>query len=272
MKKRIFLLVVILLISAIVPITSFASNENTSSGRSFSRLVDNADLLTNEEESKLLIKLDEISERQKLDIVIVTINSLEDKSATVYADDFFDNYGYGMGNNSDGILFLLSMEKRDWAISTCGYGIAVFTDSGQKFIIDSIKKDLGKDNYNKAFNSYAELCDDFITKAKTDEPYDSGNLPKKSLSPVWILFSLIGGVIIALISTGTMKGKLKTVSMQAAADSYVVQNSMNITNNQDLFLYNIVDKKAKPKEKESSGSSTHTSSSGQEHGGSSGKF
>ena len=272
MKKRIFLLIVILAVVMIVPVTAFADNGDIPKERLLPRLVDDADLLTNEEESKLLIKLDEISERQKLDVAIVTKYSLEGKSATGYADDFFDYYGYGMGSNSDGILILLSMENRDWAISTYGYGKIAFTDSGQEFIINSIKKDLSKDNYNRAFNQYAELCDDFITKAKTDKPYDSGNLPKRSLSPRWILFSLIGGVIIALISTGMMKSSLKTVSMQAVADSYVVQNSMNITDNQDLFLYNIVDRTAKPKEKESSGSSTHTSSSGREHGGSSGKF
>ena len=40
------------------------------------RLVDDADLLTSSEESELLSLLNEISERQKMDIVVVTVDSL----------------------------------------------------------------------------------------------------------------------------------------------------------------------------------------------------
>ncbi len=272
MKKRIFLLIVILVIVSIVPVISFADDGDTPKERLSFRLVDDAGLLTSEEGNKLLVKLDEISERQRLDVAIVTKDSLGGLSPAQLADDIFDDFGYGIGTGFDGILLLVSMEEKNWAISTHGYGKIVFTEAGQKFIVDSFIKDLGKGNYVKAFNRYAELCDDFITQARADKPYDSKNLPKKSLSSMWILFSLAGGAIIALISTGMMKSSLKTVSMQAAADSYVVQNSMNITNNQDLFLYNTVDRTAKPKKEESSGSSTRTSSSGREHGGSSGKF
>ena len=48
-----------------------------------------------------------------------------------------------------------------------------------------------------------------------------------------------------------------------------------LAKSEDQFLYNIVNKTAKPKETSSSsggGSSTHTSSSGRTHGGTGGKF
>ena len=95
------------------------------------RVVDMADLLSDSEESSLLFKLDEISERQQFDVVVVTVGSLDGKTPTAYADDFYDYNGYGFGAEYDGVLLLVSMEERDWRISTCGYGITALTDAGQ---------------------------------------------------------------------------------------------------------------------------------------------
>ena len=84
------------------------------SAASMPRLVDGADLLTDSEEITLLSMLGEISERQMLDVVIVTTNTLEGKSPMAYADDFYDYNGYGFGASYDGVLLLVSMEDRDW--------------------------------------------------------------------------------------------------------------------------------------------------------------
>ena len=53
--------------------------------------MDNAGLLTDSEQSELLDKLDEISERQQVDIVVVTTDSLNGKTPEAYADDLYDN-------------------------------------------------------------------------------------------------------------------------------------------------------------------------------------
>lgn len=67
---------------------AFAANQEP-------RLVDGADLLSDGEETVLLEKLDEISARQRADVVVVTADSLEGKSPMEYADDFYDENGYG---------------------------------------------------------------------------------------------------------------------------------------------------------------------------------
>mgnify|MGYP003283208164 FL=1 len=88
---------------------------------------------------------------------------------------------------------------------------------------------------------------------------------------IWIPISIVIGVLLALIIVGSMKGKLKTVRAQAAANSYLKKDSLNITESSDLFLYHTVTRSEKQKDSDS-GSSTHTSSSGTTHGGGSGKF
>lgn len=283
MKKKItalFMAVVMICISA-APV--FASgeeaNEITSEipvVRQLPRLVDNADLLTDSEESDLLAKLDEISERQQMDVVVVTINSLEGKTATEYADDFYDYNGYGFGDNRDGILLLVAMDDREWGISTCGSGIKTFTDAGQEYIVEQFKPDLSDGNYANAFNTFADLCDDYITQAKTDKPYDSGNMPKGDFPLfMFLAIALTAGAIISFIVVSSMKNQLKSVRAQNNATSYTVPNSMRLTQNSDLFLYHVVTRTERPKYDDNNsdgGSSTHTSSSGTTHGGSSGSF
>ncbi|MGN1133260.1 MAG: TPM domain-containing protein [Oscillospiraceae bacterium] len=268
MKNRIFALLSVLVISITFCLPTFATS-NTHPPR----LVDNADLLSETEESDLLSKLDEISVRQNNDVVILTVNSLEGKTATEYADDFFDYNYYGQGSEQSGILFLVSMSERKWAISTKGYCIPAFTDAGQKYIIDKIKPDLSDGNYNQCFNDFADLCDDFLTQAASGSPYDINNLPRDIFSGMRILFALGIGIIIARVVVTIKKSKLKTVRMQPAAQCYVKQGSMNITNSNDLFLYSRTTRTRRAQNSSrSGGSSTHHSSSGSRHGGSSGSF
>lgn len=239
------------------------------------RVVDMAELLNDSEKTALLSKLDEISERQKLDIVVLTVNTLDGKTPRDYADDFYDYNSYGFGENKDGILLLVSMEDRDWWISTTGYGITALTDAGIEYISEKFLSDLSDGDYAQAFTTYAELCDQFITQAKTGEPYDTGNMPEEPFNVAWnILVAFVIGLVVAVIVTGIMKKQLKTVQLKSEANNYVKANSMIVTENRDLFLYNQVSRRARPKETDNSsgGSSTHTSSSGSSHGGGGGKF
>lgn len=272
MKKKIWMVLFTLVLCLCVSAPAFAEDTAGFTGDK-DRVVDDADLLSDSEETALREKLEEIRVRQKMDIVIVTAKTLNGATPANYADDTYDYDGYGYGNNRDGLLLLISMEDRDWYISTTGYGITAFTDAGIQYIGNKIKEQLSDGDYAAAFNTFAELCDDFITRARTGKPYDSGNMPKEPMKPGWILVAIIAGFVLSFITVGTMKSKLKTVRFQPAANSYMKAGSMNITESRDMFLYNTVTRTAKPKDSDSSGgSSTHTSSSGSSHGGGGGKF
>lgn len=167
------------------------------------------------------------------------------------------------------------MENRKWAISTTGAGIPYFTDYGQEKIMDDVKPYLSDGEYYDAFDTFVTMCDDYINKAITDEPYDVNNQPKTIIPIYYIIFGGVGmGALVGFIVVLIMKSKLKSVRMQPLANSYVKSGSFNVTERSDLYLYRNISKTAKPKDNDSSsgGSSTHTSSSGTSHGGSSGSF
>mgnify|MGYP004477465591 CR=1 FL=1 len=269
MKKKIIALLFALVLCLCTAVPAFAADGFADE---YYRVNDLADLLTDSEKAALLQKLDEISLRQKMDVTVATVNDLDGYStATEYADVVYEYCNFGYGADKDGLLLLISMEDRDWAISTCGYGITAFTDAGIEYIGKQIKSDLSDGNYAAAFDTYANLCDEFITQARSGSPFDRGNLPREPLSMIWIPISIVIGVVLALIIVGSMKGKLKTVRTQAAANSYLKKGSLAITESSDLFLYHTVDRKKREKDNDS-GSGTHTSSSGTTHGGGSGKF
>ena len=271
MKKKVMTLLFSLVLCLCIATPAFAQTDGFAS--EYERVQDLAGLLSDNEEASLVTKLNELSERQKMDIIVLTTDTLNGKTPRDYADDIYDYGNFGYGESRDGALLLISIEDNDWYISTCGYGITVFTDAGIEYIGKQIKGDLSDSNFASAFDKFADLCDEFITQARTGKPYDVRNLPKEPLSLIWIPIAIVVGFVLSLNIEGRMKAKLKTVRFQAAANSYIKDGSLNITESREMFLYNTVTRTAKPKDSDSGGgSSTHTSSSGSSHGGGGGKF
>ena len=274
-----WLLMLLVLCSLAIPFPSKAAQIQDE--RLGPRLADQEELLTTEEQEELLARLDEISERQQCDVVIVTVASIEGKTATEYADDYFDYQGYGYGEKSDGILLLVGMKERVWAISTHGsLGISAFTDAGLDYIKEDVQFQLKLDNYAKAFRTFASLCDQFLTAAHKGKPYDVGNLPIKHASPSILIFLFPIGILIMAWKSRSKKRSLKSVVKKTGAISYKVPNSLHLWVDEDRITGSHVTKRKRHEESRdrggsggsSGGSTTHTSSSGRTHGGTSGTF
>lgn len=258
---------IISVLTLLVVLISFAIVSSASVGAP--RLVDDAGLLTSSESERLLAKLDEISTRQGMDVVVVTVNSTDGKSAMEYADDYYDYNGY----SDNGVLLLLDMGGRNWWISTKGTGIGAFTDYGIEYIGEKISSDLSNGYYADAFTDYANLCDDFINQYKAGTPFDTPPEPFHWFG--WGIAAIIGGLIFGAIKKGKLVGQLKSVQHQTNASNYVRAGSLGLTNSSDVFLYNQITRTPRPSSSSSrggGGSSTHTSSSGSTHGGGGGRF
>ena len=232
------------------------------------RLVDAADLLSDDEEQKLKNKLDEISERQQFDVVVVTVDSTDGKSPMAYADDYYDYNGYGFTDAHDGTLLLLAMDERDWWVSTTGYGITALNDSAIEYVEDKVVPYLSDAEYYDGFVTFANFVDTRVTEQREGksfkEPFGFGFAA---------IVSIVIGFIISLIITMPAKAKLKSVRMQPFANDYAKPGSLQLTDSRDIFLYTHVTRTERPKESSSGGgSSTHSGSSGTSHGGGGGKF
>lgn len=239
-------------------------------------VVDNADLLTHTEENELSEKLQDISDELQFDVVVVTTNSTGSKTATEYADDYFDYNGYGRGSNNDGALFLVDMGDRKWAISTSGYGIEAIVDSALDDMEEEIVPYLKSGDYDGAFNEFADLTYDIVNDAKNGKSYSNSTTSttknhKNIGTNLIVAFSIGAGISLIIILV--YRSKLKPVKFQKEAKEYIVPGSFNLRRSDDVFLYFNITKVPIPKNNDSDDSgSFHSSSSGSSHGGSSGSF
>ena len=237
------------------------------------RLLDEAELLSSSEQAEILGRLNEISEKQRCNVVILTVNS-HSGSIEAFADDYFDYNGFGADFNDTGILFVLSMETREWAISTAGDGIPAFTDYGQEEMTNEMLPYLKDGNYFGAFEVYIDTADRYLDLFHAGTPYDIGNDydPKNH-----IFLSILIGLATAVIPIAVMAAKLNTVHINNSASEYRTHDGIHMNVHTDTFLTSHVSRTRKSENNGSrshsgGGSSFHTSSSGHSHGGSHGHF
>ncbi len=273
MKIRFFILTLVLFTVFALPV-----------GASLPLVVDNANILTTEEERELETLLQEKSNLIDGDLVVLTVPSLEGATAQAYADDYFDYTGYGRGETWNGALFLVAMEERQWAISTCGTVFDAMTEYALDTLEDAVIPYLSAEEYATAFREYATITAGYVLDMAQYEQYDDyynthynnthyTNSVRNSFGSEWIVISLVVGFLFALIPMGVLKKQLNTVAMQTGAADYQ-KNGVHITDSRDLFLYRNLSKRAKPKDppRTSGGGGGHISSSGRSHGGRSGGF
>lgn len=253
--KKIIAVLSALTLCIILSISVFAADQP--------RLIDEADLLTNSEENALLVKLDHISQKYSFDVVVVTLEDYGGFDIDGFSGNYYDDHGYGFGTTNDGVILIISMAERDWVITSTGTGRDILNDDARSYIADQFYNDLHNGNYSSAFNTYADLCEKLLADAQNGKyyktPFNAG---------MSAIIGAVIGLIAAAIVTGKMKGELKSVRMQSAASVYIKDNSLNITNSHDSFLYNTVTRVARPKEN----SSSRSSSSGSSHSSTHGKF
>lgn len=257
-----------------VSIMSVFLGFSVSSAAGKKSVIDDAGLIKASDEKKLDKKIKNI-QKDKFDVVILTVKSLDGKSAQDYADDYYDNNDYGLDNEKSGVLFLVSKGDRKYHISTKGAGIKAFTDYGIGRIKEEIKTYLSDGDYFNACDEFLNITKDFVKAYKDGTPYDTDNPYNEEIDYVILeVIALVIAFVIALISVGIMRLRMNTAKPKGTAMEYIKKGSFKLTSEKDIFMYSTVTKTAKPKDNDNSagGSTTHVSSSGSEHGGGGGSF
>ncbi len=213
-------------------------------------VVDGADLLSESEESALHTTLADLSGKYSVQIAVVTVSSLSGRNVDVYVEDYYDDNGYGYGNDKAGVLLLVCMDEREYRILSNGFAADAITMEYIDHISDVIVSDLSAGDYAAAFENFAEECDYYINGYINGFPFDLGTN---------LILALIVGLIVGLIVVSTLKAQLKSVRRQNQANVYVKEGSMKITHSGDYFMYRTVTRTEKPKSNSSSSSRSGSS-------------
>ena len=171
MKTKLFALPLLLLILAAPSFSNDRAVDNV--GIAGDRIVDNAGLLSDTERRALAALLDSVSLAHNFDIVIVSEKSIGQKTPEAFADDFFDNNGYGLGGGQDGSLFLQVTGSRDIHVSTAGRGIKTLRPAAREKLLSDAAKHLKKGETYTAYRAVVADWDKYLKLEAKGKSYNA---------------------------------------------------------------------------------------------------
>lgn len=265
------ILFIIIGLTMMFPITTYAEK---------ALVFDDAMLFSQEEVMNLENEANLLSKFYNMDIVIVTTDDTIDKTTREYADDFFDYNGFGVGEDYDGILFLIDMDNSEAYISTSGIGIKYLTDERIERILDEVfDSGLSEGDYYSSTLGFIRGTEKYLKAGIPSDQYNYPEKPKEKnkLTMFDLMISLLGGIGTSGIFFFSTKSKYK---MKNPVKPLTFKNNsfVNFRLNEDKLVDSFVTTRIIPKPQNNSSSSssgkstTHSSSSGRSHGGGGRKF
>jgi uncharacterized protein len=240
-------------------------------------VVDQAGLFSAAEAEALASRADALSTQYQLDVVIVTTDDSEGKTARAYADDFFDGQGYGRGADRDGILFLIDLDNREAYISTSGSGIRYLTDQRINTVLDQVlAAGLADGQYAAAADAFLEAVAGYLAQGIPAGQYETQETPANTLTWPEALAGLAAAGVTGLGFVGVNRRRYKG-SRHPGVFDYHSNSLVSLGVITDNLVNTHVTSRLLPKQQAAAGSgsgrsSVHTSSSGRSHGGGGRKF
>lgn len=230
MKKRFFcFLLVVVSMHAIC--VSAAAAEATEAQLYY--VTDAAGLLSENEDMQLEKMAEMVSQKYGVGVYIVTVDDYQDISTdSVYTATYTVYHEYTMGEGADrnGIMLLLSMEGRDWAMfcygEQCEYA---FNEYGQEMLEEVFLDDFKEDDWYGGFADYIKECSAYLQKAADGKPVRE--------SPVFAIVIVTGmSLFVALLVLGFLWGSMKSVAEKSTANAYIAGNLL-LTEKTDKFIH-----------------------------------
>ena len=136
------------------------------------RVVDRADIFSEEEERQMQEGISRIRESLQRDVVVFTDVSTYGASHRDYADDFFDFNGYGYGDDFEGVCLMVCMDPDDrgWWCSCHGpVTTGLYTETVANQIDDLLYEYMVAGDYGKGVMDWIE---NFRRLYTTGSPYN----------------------------------------------------------------------------------------------------
>ena len=171
MKKRIRCLLLVFLFCLVLCVGAAAAEQT---GAQLSYVTDAAGLLSENEDMLLEKMAESVSQKYGVGVYIVTVEDYRDfHSEGVYKATYtiYHECTMGEGPNRDGIMLLLSIDDRDWAMfcygSRCEYA---FNSYGQQKLEKVFLDNFGENDWYGGFEDYVKECSVYLEKASAGKP------------------------------------------------------------------------------------------------------
>ena len=241
-------------------------------------VVDQADILSPQEEQAIETRIEEMSQKWKQDFVVVTTNDAEGKDSEEYADDFYMDHGFYDDGKKGGITMLIDMDNREVWISTAGDMRYYVSDREVEEILDAGYDNLKRGEMYSCFANMLISTDEVVDRGLSSDDYlidENGNIIRYHSLKLWeIILALAAAILAAVVPCAVVLGKY-TVHFGGYVYNWRENSLVAFSDKQDRFLNQIVTHRHIPKNPPpggggsagGGGSSVHTSSGGGSFGG-----
>lgn len=252
MKKRCLTLFLALLAALLLAVPAAAAE----SGEQY--VYDAAGLLSEQDVMALNAKASYIAERYGCPAYIVTVDDYEVYDSDIHyaAVAIYNGNDFGVGENCDGIMLMLSMYDRSYDLFVRDDGAAQYAvdDYGRNQMKEVFLDNFADDDWYGGFDDYLDACDEYLNRAEQGAP-----VRKSITSSLWI--GAVIGIGVALVICLSLKGMMKSVRRSARADIYVTEEGLNLTEQVDRYTYT-TETRRKIEKDHDSGSSDHSGGGG----------
>jgi len=249
MKRFLFLLAVLLLF--------FASGAGA---ETLQHVSDLANVLSIQEEAALNQQAQEVFDLTGFDIILHTTSNSQNKGPKDYSFDYYHAFR-DVAGYPDGAMFAILFDTRDFYEAARGRGIQLLTYRESNDLAAVVQDQLSDGNYYSAMRDYVRYVRRLLIPPTPVER-------TIELAP----FILIGGLVIGLIYALILKSKLKIAKFKQGAEAYVLRDSLNITQSDDIYLYQTVTRTRIQSSSGGGGGFSTGSRGGTSYGGRGGKF
>ena len=242
-------------------------------------VTDAAGILDEQQSRQLEEKAKEISEKLNFGFYIVTVddftNYVDTHSVGVAAESIYLGNELGMGEDQSGLMLMLSMSGRDYAIYAFGYGNTAFTDYGKDYLAEAFLPDFANDDWYNGFDAFLDEAQEMVGLARSGNPVDVDNaplpLPGRLLG---IGVCVLLGMLAAFFVTSSLKNQMKSVAQGIYAEAFVNKKGLQLSDRYDRYTRTTRSRVYDPPQqsKSSSGSSGGTTTTSSGGSVSSGKF
>lgn len=229
---------------------------------------DEAFLLSTPKAEELDRAASDISVRYGCGVYIVTLLDYSEYGIDVRsaAENFFLTHDLGLGSDDNGVLLMLSMLERDYALIAHGeIGNAAFTDYGKEILSEEFLDNFRYDDWVGGFVDYLSVSEELLYAEATGTPVDveQGSGIGLTLCMILLVPALIAGITCACLAASMKSARSKT-----HANDY--SKGIQITAREDRFITRTVVRQKIESSSSSSRGGTRVNSGG--FSGRSGKF
>lgn len=255
------------------------------------QVIDNANLFSSTEIDQMNSIIARIEREHDVDMVVLTTTDTpDDYSESMwkirdYADDFYDNGGYGMGEDLSGMLILLDMNNRVMWLSTGGVMFEYINDSREEDILDRAYTHLSMGDYSEAIIAALERVETLMNKGRAEGTFLYDEVTGKRLSGVHnalttgeIGVAAIAGLVAAGLVFACVGG---SYNLKGSTYSYdrSANTSVRLTRDNEVYVRQFTTRTPRNSGSHgpngggpSGGSGVHRSSGGRSHGGGGRRF